>query len=176
MSISDLGLSGPANKTLRDGKIYGVLPYIAPEVMRGHPYTDKADIYSVGMLTWEVFTGKQPFSQHAHDKYLAQRICHGERPLIPVEIPDFYKEIMWNCWNPDPLQRPSAQELYSAIDEIFDILIELANIYQVKWDEVEMIPQLENTTIPDPHPGAVSTSRCFTAEELGTGIQKIAML
>ena len=55
--ISDLGLSGPANKSLGDGKIYGVLPYLAPEVIRGNPYTEKADIYSLGMLTWEILTG-----------------------------------------------------------------------------------------------------------------------
>ena len=169
MLISDLGLSGPANKILGDGKMYGVLPYIAPEVMRGNPYTDKADIYSVGMLTWEIFTGQQPFSQCAHDKHLARRICYGERPFIPVEIPDFYKEFMCKCWNSDPLQRPSAQELFSAIEEIFDILVSLANIYQVRLDEIEMIPKSENIIMLDPHPSAVYTSRCFTTEELGTG-------
>ena len=45
--ISDLGLSQPADKqSIKSDEIHGVLPYIAPEVLRGKPYTKAADIYS----------------------------------------------------------------------------------------------------------------------------------
>ena len=169
MLISDLGLSGPANKTLRDGKIYGVLSYIAPEVLRGNAYTEKADIYSLGMLTWEILIGQQAFSQYAHDKYLAQSICSGERPSIPMEIPEFYKEFICSCWNDEPLQRPSAKDLHLAIDEMFDILIELRNIQGTEYDQVEIIPQCSSITTSI-HSEAVYTSRCFTTAELETGI------
>src|SRR6266498_5123664 len=47
--ISDLGLSGPANTFLGDKSIHSVIPHIAPEVIRGNLYTDKADIYSLDM-------------------------------------------------------------------------------------------------------------------------------
>jgi len=174
--ISDLGLSGPANKTLRDGKIYGVLSYIAPEVLRGNAYTDKADIYSLGMLTWEILTGQQPFSQYAHDKYLAQRICSGERPSIPMEIPEFYKEFIHSCWNDEPLQRPSAKDLSSAMDELCDIFGELMDIQGIPPDELEVIPLCSSITTSI-HSEAVYTSRCFTTAELETGILKtISML
>ncbi|UZO09574.1 uncharacterized protein OCT59_029791 [Rhizophagus irregularis] len=45
--ISDFELSGPANEQKLDGKVYGVMPYIAPEVLNGEPYTLSSDtIYS----------------------------------------------------------------------------------------------------------------------------------
>ena len=42
--ISDFGLSGPSNEQKSDNKICGVLPYIAPEVLNGEPYTSSSDI------------------------------------------------------------------------------------------------------------------------------------
>ena len=57
--ISDLGLSGPVDKP--PNSIYGNLPYIAPEVICGKIYTKKSDIYSMGILMWEVITGETPF-------------------------------------------------------------------------------------------------------------------
>ena len=48
--ISDFGLSGPPNEQKSDDKICGVLPYIAPEVLNGEPYTLSSDIYSFGSV------------------------------------------------------------------------------------------------------------------------------
>src|SRR3954454_13321443 len=54
--ITDLGLCKPANeKSEKD--VYGVLPYIAPEVLRGREYTQASDIYSFGIIIYEVFNG-----------------------------------------------------------------------------------------------------------------------
>src|ERR1051325_7854845 len=61
--ITDLGLCKPANEKIsQDGnkKIYGVLPYVAPEVLRGKKYTQASDIYGFGIITYEVCTGLPP--------------------------------------------------------------------------------------------------------------------
>ena len=50
MYISDLRLSKPADKPSKTNEMYGVLPYIAPEVLLGKPYTKAADIYSFGII------------------------------------------------------------------------------------------------------------------------------
>src|SRR5947208_15315605 len=60
--ISDLGFCGPADKSQKS--IYGNLPYIAPEVISGKEYTFASDIYSVGMLMWEISSGQPPFSNY----------------------------------------------------------------------------------------------------------------
>src|SRR5277367_261644 len=52
--IADLGLSISANIALKteSDKVCGILPYIAPEVLYGNPYTVESDIYSFGIIMW----------------------------------------------------------------------------------------------------------------------------
>ncbi|EXX54562.1 Cdc15p [Rhizophagus irregularis DAOM 197198w] len=59
--ISDFGLSGPANEQKSNGKVYGVMPYIAPEVLYGGTYTLSSDINCVGVVMTELSSGKPPF-------------------------------------------------------------------------------------------------------------------
>src|SRR6266536_4482320 len=75
LSISDMGLCGEIGN-MDETKIYGVMPYVAPEVLKGKPYTQAADIYSFGMIMYFVATRKQPF---AHDNLLALNICNEIR-------------------------------------------------------------------------------------------------
>ena len=79
--ISDMGLCGEVSN-IDQTKIYGIMPYVAPEVLRGRPYTQASDIYSFGMVMYFIATGKQPFVNYAHDEYLALNICNGIRPEI----------------------------------------------------------------------------------------------
>src|SRR5581483_4792787 len=60
--ITDLGLCKPANSKERDDELYGVLPYVAPEVLHNKIHTKAADIYSFGMVMYEVFSGISPFN------------------------------------------------------------------------------------------------------------------
>src|SRR3954452_8302198 len=55
--ISDMGLCGEVCN-VDTTKIYGVMPYVAPEVLRGIPYTQAADTYSFGMIMYFVATGR----------------------------------------------------------------------------------------------------------------------
>src|ERR1044071_4326704 len=78
--ISDLGFCGPANKPLNS--IYGNLPYIAPEVIAGKETTFASDIYSFGILMWEITSGQPPFNNYENDYDLALRVINGMRPKI----------------------------------------------------------------------------------------------
>ena len=76
--ISDLGLCW--NNTScpeRDEGVHGVLPYVAPEVLRGQPYTRAADVYSIGMIMFELWNGKRPFQGKDYDASLLLQICSG---------------------------------------------------------------------------------------------------
>ncbi|RGB40861.1 kinase-like domain-containing protein [Rhizophagus diaphanus] len=111
--ISDFGFCGPADKPLKS--IYGNLPYIAPEVIIGKEYTFASDIYSLGILMWEISSGQIPFNNYEHDYDLAMKIVNGMRPKIRTEIPSKYKELMKQCWDADPLKRPDANTFYEEI-------------------------------------------------------------
>src|SRR2546421_9480931 len=101
-------------------KIYGVMPYVAPEVLRGKPYTQAADIYSFGMVMYFVATGRQPFADHAHDQDLALSICNGIRPEITEkDAPKCYIDLMKKCWDPSPYNRPNARKILKSIRPYF---------------------------------------------------------
>src|SRR6266542_3425353 len=116
--IGDLGFCGPADKPLNS--IYGNLPYIAPEVISGKEYTKASDIYSVGILMWEISSGHPPFINYENENYydLAMRIINGMRPKIVLKIPLEYKKLMEQCWDANPLKRPDIKILKNKIKEI----------------------------------------------------------
>ncbi|GBB86646.1 hypothetical protein RclHR1_13010002 [Rhizophagus clarus] len=114
--ISDLGLCKATN-VLKKYDIYGVIPFMAPEVLRGKQYTSASDIYSFSMIMWEFTSGVPPFNDRAHDLQLSISICKGERPEIIESTPQCYVNLMKKCWNEDSLKRPSAKEVYDIITD-----------------------------------------------------------
>ncbi|GBB84827.1 hypothetical protein RclHR1_01140016 [Rhizophagus clarus] len=114
--ISDMGLCGEIGST-KESKLFGVMPYMAPEVLRGEPYTQAADIYSFGMIMYFIATGRQPFSNCAHDHFLVLDICKDEiRPEInELGMPKCYVDLMKKCWDTNPDNRPDVNEIQEII-------------------------------------------------------------
>ncbi|UZO14493.1 uncharacterized protein OCT59_005950 [Rhizophagus irregularis] len=113
--ISDMGLCGEVSN-INEKNIYGVMPFVAPEVLKGKPYTQTADIYSFGMIMYFIMTAKQPFADCAHDSILAVKICSGTRPDInELEAPKCYIDLMKRCWDSNPENRPNAIEIEELI-------------------------------------------------------------
>ncbi|RIB21905.1 kinase-like domain-containing protein, partial [Gigaspora rosea] len=113
--IADLGFSKPANDESEnsDPKIYGIMPYIAPEVLNKKQYSFSSDIYSLGMIMWELTSGNRPFYDRAYDSQLALDICAKiSRPIITEDTPQCWAILMQKCWQSDPLKRPTINEIY----------------------------------------------------------------
>ncbi|CAB4441663.1 unnamed protein product [Rhizophagus irregularis] len=166
--ISDMGLCGEIDN-IDEACIYGVMPYMAPEVLRGKPYTQAADIYSFGMIMYFIATEKQPFSHCAHDHLLVLDICRGNRPEIDEpEAPKCYIDLMKKCWDSNPINRPNASEIEK-------LIISFYNSYcrnEIKRDDNDKIEEQfkeaekyrnsnknNNPTIHIEHIEAVFTSR-----------------
>src|ERR1043165_9372402 len=96
LSIGDLGLCKPIESLSKENDIYGVLPFVAPEVLRGKSYTPASDMYSFSIIMWEFTSGIPPFNDRAHDLQLALSICKGERPEIIKNTPQCYIDLMKN--------------------------------------------------------------------------------
>src|SRR6266536_3818541 len=114
--VSDFGLSGPANEQKSDDKVYGVMPYIAPEVLNGEAYTSSSDIYSFGVVMAELSSGKPPFYNKKHNLSLALAICNGLRPEFGKGTPEFYKKLAYKCMDANSNERPTADELWNIFD------------------------------------------------------------
>ncbi|CAG8520516.1 4323_t:CDS:2 [Paraglomus occultum] len=112
--ISDIGLCNTADSTCTN-RLFGVLPFIAPEVMLTKSYTRAADVYSFGMVLWELSTGAIPHADCPHDEQLAIAICRGLRPPITDTIPSCVATIIRRCWDGNPSNRPSVEELENII-------------------------------------------------------------
>ncbi|RHZ49231.1 hypothetical protein Glove_527g15 [Diversispora epigaea] len=119
--ISDFGLSkligtnpdGPEKKN-----IVGVLPYIAPEVLSGdEEYSKAADVYSFGIIAYEMITGFPPYPNIPHDEDLAIKICNGLRPKIPFHTPKLITRIIMRCWDARVTHRPSLRELWNELEK-----------------------------------------------------------
>jgi len=116
--IGDLGLCQQVvDKKDNPNKIFGVIPYLAPEVLSKKPYTKESDIYSFGMIMWECTTGKKPFHDRPHNHLLISDILNGERPQITDDTPEFYSELMKKCWDHNPENRPTAEEIEDCLYE-----------------------------------------------------------
>jgi serine/threonine protein kinase len=115
--ISDLGMCRPANKEqlVEEEGVYGVLPYMAPEVLCGHQYTKAAEIYSFGIIMNEFLSEEIPFNDIPHDEYLAIKICKGFRPSISEDVPKLLADLIVKCWDAEKENRPTTKELYQIL-------------------------------------------------------------
>ncbi|CAB4413960.1 unnamed protein product [Rhizophagus irregularis] len=151
MYISDLGMCQPANNKEKSDKkgVYGVLPYMAPEVLRGYQYTKAADIYSFGIIMNEFLSEEIPFNDIPHDHILAVKICKGFRPKISEHIPKFLVDLIMKCWDAKAENRPITKELYQTLK---------------KWEEIEA--NGNNSESIKTHPQAIYTSRLLSFKNL----------
>ena len=117
--IGDLGLCQQLNERGNPNKIFGVIPYLAPEVLSRKPYTKESDIYSFGMIMWEFTTGKKPFHDRPHNHLLISDILNGERPQITDDTPEEYADLMKRCWDRNPENRPTAEEIKGCLYEYY---------------------------------------------------------
>ncbi|POG70642.1 kinase-like domain-containing protein, partial [Rhizophagus irregularis DAOM 181602=DAOM 197198] len=158
--ISDMGLCGEVSN-IDKTKIYGVMPFVAPEVLRGKPYSQAADVYSFGMIMYYIATGRQPFANCAHDSVLVLNICNGIRPEInEQEAPKFYIDLMKNCWDEDQDKRPSAIEIVKLVNDPYCSVIDEEIKKQIeKAEEYKRTNFLSTRNSQSIHPQACYTSR-----------------
>ncbi|RHZ80113.1 hypothetical protein Glove_139g276 [Diversispora epigaea] len=91
--LSHFGLSKLIVKNVKRN-VFGVLPYIALEVLGGEEYTKASDVYSFAIVAYEIITGIQPYSDVPHDNDLALKICNGLRPKIPFHAPKLITQMI----------------------------------------------------------------------------------
>lgn len=110
MKIADVGLAKQAADIT--GTLAGTPAYMAPEVVNSRVYDSKADIYSLGIILWEIWHGLRFPAPEGPPSKLFRMVDSGYRPgdvegCTPP--PDCWKELMERCWQGNPEKRPTAE-------------------------------------------------------------------
>lgn len=82
---------------------------MAPEVLENGSYSEKADVYSYGIVLWEILAREPPFASYSPFQIIQKVIEDKERPSlskIPKACPPQLITIMRACWEQDPEKRP----------------------------------------------------------------------
>ncbi len=89
----------------------GTLRYMAPEILMRQKYNQKADIYSLSMVFYEMFFHSKPFDLYTFDMHQLLVCEEQERPHIPSYCPSHLRALLEDTWDPEPLDRPSLREV-----------------------------------------------------------------
>jgi serine/threonine protein kinase len=107
IKLADFGLSKRIEESsnLNSSKLFGIIPYIDPQCFSSQDYklNKKSDIYSIGILLWEISSGKPPFytENKPYDIYLAISISQGLRETSIPNTPKDYVNIYTGKYNED---------------------------------------------------------------------------
>ncbi|POG69856.1 kinase-like domain-containing protein [Rhizophagus irregularis DAOM 181602=DAOM 197198] len=117
IKLADFGLSKRIEESSNlqsSTKLFGVIPYIDPKSFSNQDYklNKKSDIYSIGILLWEISSGKPPFHTEgkSYDVCLAINIIQGLRETPIPDTPEDYKNVYTDCWNNEPDGRPTINQ------------------------------------------------------------------
>ncbi|MCI4381014.1 hypothetical protein PGIGA_G00246730 [Pangasianodon gigas] len=139
VKISDFGTS----KELRDKStkmsFAGTVAWMAPEVIRNEPVSEKVDIWSFGVVLWEMLTGEIPYKD-VDSSAIIWGVGNNSLQLpLPESCPDGFKILLKQCWNCKPRNRPSFRQILLHLDiASADVLSTPQETYfksQAEWRE-----------------------------------------
>uniref|UniRef100_A0A8C7LPG8 Hepatocyte growth factor receptor n=1 Tax=Oncorhynchus kisutch TaxID=8019 RepID=A0A8C7LPG8_ONCKI len=93
--------------------------WMALESLQTHKFTPKSDVWSFGVLLWELMTRGAPPYSDVNSFDITVFLLQGRRLLQPEFCPDALYNVMVECWHPRPERRPTFSELVSRIKSIF---------------------------------------------------------
>ena len=120
IKVADFGLT----RFLSEGKQMtqvGTPMWMAPEIIQGRQYTQKADVYAFGIILWEVLTRLEPYEDKEPMQIVLEVVNCQLRPHLPPELGSSpLVPLMVECWQQDPAMRPSFQQVVKRLEGILE--------------------------------------------------------
>ncbi|XP_018576398.1 tyrosine-protein kinase Fer isoform X1 [Anoplophora glabripennis] len=119
VKISDFGMSREEEEYIvSDGMKQIPIKWTAPEALNFGKYTSLCDIWSYGILCWEIFSkGSTPYSGLSNSK-AREKIDSGYRMPAPENTPDEMYRLMLRCWEYKPENRPNFEQIYTVVETL----------------------------------------------------------
>lgn len=95
----------------------GSLRYMAPEIALNHPYSLSVDVYSFGVLFWQLCALSIPYSGYSCKMHAEFVVGKGHRPKPEASWPSSWTSLMRQCWRVEPKERPSFEHIYKVMNE-----------------------------------------------------------
>lgn len=116
LKICDFGTVTDKATLMTNNK--GSAAWMAPEVFEGSTYTERCDVYSWGIILWEMLARQQPF-QNIELLYSIMWSVHtGHRPPLLEGCPAPVERLITACWDQSPARRPSMEEVVEVVEEL----------------------------------------------------------
>ena len=120
VKVADFGLT----RFLSEGKQMtqvGTPMWMAPEIIQGRQYTQKADVYAFGIILWEVLTRLEPYEDKEPMQIVLEVVNQQLRPHLPSELRDSpLVPLMEECWQQEPGLRPSFHQCVMRLEAILE--------------------------------------------------------
>eukprot|EP00878_Enallax_costatus_P001186 GHUV01001328.1.p1 GENE.GHUV01001328.1~~GHUV01001328.1.p1 ORF type:complete len:1396 (+),score=459.68 GHUV01001328.1:226-4413(+) len=120
--ITDFGLSRvlDLDATHISTRTYGTIVYMPAELLLTGRMTQSTDIYSFGLMMWELYMSSRIFNEGLSVGQIFYMIAYQNwRPDIPPGCPQGYAALMQACWHQDPEQRPTAQQMLRTLQKLY---------------------------------------------------------
>ena len=128
VKVTDFGLSRCSqifsSVPTTNRSVMDIIPirYAAPEILsdkkNSSHYTEKSDVYSMGVLMWEAYSrGSVPWSKMKCDEDVIEHVLKGDRLTKPLNCEEHYWKVILKTWSPSPNDRPTFQQLKDLLME-----------------------------------------------------------
>ncbi|KAK8948848.1 Serine/threonine-protein kinase HT1 [Platanthera zijinensis] len=116
----------------------GTYRWMAPEMIKHRPYGRKVDVYSFGLLLWEMITGAIPYEDMSPVQAAFAVVNKNIRPTIPSDCSVELRALIEQCWSTFPEKRPEFRQIVKFLKQ-----------YESDLASGEALEQIENLTIKD---------------------------
>ena len=106
-----------ASTRTKTGNQVGTISWMAPELFkRGGQHSTKTDVYSYGMVLWELAARRIPYEDAADQQIAISWIKDGEQETIPQDTPPSYAKLIKFCWAQKPEDRPEVEKVLQQLE------------------------------------------------------------
>ncbi|XP_072026676.1 mitogen-activated protein kinase kinase kinase 20-like [Amphiura filiformis] len=160
LKLCDFGSAKMIEITINNATMTASYAWMAPELLRDGTLSPSYDIYSFGVVIWELWTALAPF-YGMEPQFIVWRICNDdEKPAIPDDCPKPLADLMKSCWQTDWHMRPSIDQILEQLSSTTEqevILIVQQQFIAGPWEKENEFGLSIPGTLSDPKSVTVNT-------------------